>query len=313
MTRRMILCLNPNAAIDKTVVVRSFRLDAIHRPEQVLAIPGGKGCNVARALQRLGETPVISGWVGGYAGEFIESGLRQEGIQTAFVHTDFESRTCLSILDPDSDTLTELYEKGEAVPAHKVDELKEQFRATVGQYATVTLSGSLPTGVPADFFADLITIARAAGVPALLDTSGEALQHGAAARPFLIKPNKKEFTDLVGQDLHSPADVTAAVAAFAAQSGAMVVVSLGAEGAVAADGTTVLHARPPQVDAQSAVGSGDCLLAGLGYGLTRSWSLEQALITGVAAGAANTLRVGAGNFTLEDFERVRSQVTVESV
>src|SRR5512138_2802784 len=95
----MILCVNPNAAIDKTIVVNPFRLNEIHRPQRVIAIPGGKGVNVARGLKRLGGSPTVTGWVGGFAGQFIEAGLRAEGIPADFVHTDFESRTCLSIVD----------------------------------------------------------------------------------------------------------------------------------------------------------------------------------------------------------------------
>jgi fructose-1-phosphate kinase PfkB-like protein len=89
----MILCLNLNAAIDKTIVVSSFELNKIHRPELVIALAGGKGCNVARALKTFREVPVVSGWVGGFAGQFIETGLRREGIQTDFVYIDFEWRT----------------------------------------------------------------------------------------------------------------------------------------------------------------------------------------------------------------------------
>src|SRR3954453_17661776 len=103
----MILCVNANAAIDKTVVVRGFRLNAIQRPEQVLALAGGKGANCARGLQRLGDTPLVMGWAGGFNGQFIAAGLRGEGISTAFVPLQAESRTCLSILDPAGGTLTE--------------------------------------------------------------------------------------------------------------------------------------------------------------------------------------------------------------
>src|SRR4051794_27548431 len=104
----MILCVTANAAIDKTAVVSPFRIDQIHRPKQVLALPGGKGCNVARALKQLGDASLVTGWVGGFAGQFIESGLNKEGIETAFVHTEGESRTCLSILDPEAQTMTEV-------------------------------------------------------------------------------------------------------------------------------------------------------------------------------------------------------------
>ena len=198
----MILCVNPNAAIDKTVVVPAFRLNEIQRPEQVLAFPGGKGCNVARALKLLGESPVVTGWIGGYAGQFIEDGLQAEGIQTDFVHTDFESRTCLSILDPQNNTLTELYEKGDPVPIEKVEEFKQRFAASVKRYAAVTFSGSLPPGVPLDFYRQMIEIAREADVPAILDSSGAALRLGVQSQPTLVKPNEKEFADLAGKQLH---------------------------------------------------------------------------------------------------------------
>lgn len=307
----MILCVNPNAAIDKTVIVSPFQLDQIHRPQQVLAFPGGKGCNVARALSRLGETAIVTGWVGGYAGQFIEGELQQEGIQTAFVHTDFESRTCLSILDPDNQTLTEIYERGEPVPANKVEELKTHFKRIMTGCTAVTLSGSLPTGVPVDFYSHLITSAHEAGVLTFLDSSGDALKNGLAANPFLIKPNKKEFTDLAGKELVSRADFAEAAVKIAIQYETLVVLSLGPEGAIAANNNTVLLAHPPQVTATSAVGSGDSMLAGLAYGLTHQQSLEESLKGAVAAGTANTLRVGAGHFTLDDFERIRSQVMIE--
>src|SRR5512146_40318 len=121
----MILCLNLHAAIDKTIVVSSFAVNKIHRPESVVSLAGGKGCNAARALKTLGETPVVSGWVGGFAGQFIENELQREGIQTAFIHTDFESRTCTSILDREKQTMTEIYEIGEPVPLEKINELRE--------------------------------------------------------------------------------------------------------------------------------------------------------------------------------------------
>src|SRR5512146_1338826 len=123
----MILCLTLNAAIDKTIVVSSFEIDKIHRPESVIAQAGGKGCNVARALKTLGEEPVVAGWVGGFAGQFIETELHREGIQTDFIHTDFESRTCTSILDRRKQTMTEIYEMGEQIPQKKIEELQTRI------------------------------------------------------------------------------------------------------------------------------------------------------------------------------------------
>lgn len=306
----MILCVNPNAAIDKTVVVPGFHLNEIQRPDRVLAIPGGKGCNVARALKQLGERPIVTGWVGGYAGQFIEQGLQAEGIQTDFIHTAFESRTCLSILDPQNNTLTELYEKGDPVPAEQVEEFKQRFASTVKQSAVVTFSGSLPPGVPLDFYRQMIAIARGANVPTLLDSSGEALRLGLQAQPDLVKPNEKEFADLAGRQLSDLQDLAQAALEFAERFQTRVVVSLGAAGAIAAQRRAAWHVRPPQWPIKSAVGSGDSAAAGMAYGLTHGLAFEESVRYGVAAGTANALTVGAGVFTAQDFQRVLAEVTV---
>ncbi|MFO7679954.1 MAG: 1-phosphofructokinase family hexose kinase [Chloroflexota bacterium] len=304
----MILCVNLNAAIDKTIVVSSFKLGEIHRPEAVKSLAGGKGCNVARGLQQLGEKPVVTGWVGGTGGQFIENGLRQEGIATDFVYTDFESRTCTSILDSTTQTMTEIYEKGDPVPPDKVTEMLAHFREIVGGYTAVTLSGSLPPGVPLDFYAQLIEAAHEKNVPAFLDTSGEALRQGVAAKPFLIKPNETEVSILAKRKPASLAEFEAAAVAISTRYDTIVVLSLGKEGVIAASGQQVIRVQPPPVQAKSAVGSGDCMLAGLAFGFTRGLGLSEAVRYGVAAGTANTLVLGAGQFTMQDFHEIFAQV-----
>ena len=309
----MILCVNLNAAIDKTAVINTFQLGQIHRPELIKMLPGGKGCNVARALKLLGEDPVVTGWVGGTAGQFIENGLQQEGIGTDFVYTDFESRTCLSILDSSSQVLTEIYEKGDGVPPEKVGEMLALFEATVGKYTAVTLSGSMPPGVPTDFYAQLIHLAHKAGVPAFLDSSKEALLQGVAAKPFLIKPNETEVAVLAQRELTSLADFAQAAVEISTRYETIVVLSLGKEGAIAAQGETAVHVQNPIVEAKSAVGSGDSLLAGLVVGFGNGRSLAESVRVGVAAGTANTLMLGAAQFTRQDFERIYAETAVRSI
>ncbi len=308
MRKIMILCVNLNAAIDKTIVVSAFHLGEIHRPEAVKSLPGGKGCNVARALQRFGEEPVVTGWVGGTAGQFIESGLRQEGIETDFIYTDFESRTCTSILDSANQTMTEIYEKGYPVPVAKADEMLDRFREIVGGYTAVTLSGSLPPGVPLDFYAQLIEIANEIGIPAFLDSSKEALLQGVAAKPFLIKPNETEVAILANRKLTSIDDFVAAAAEISTRYETIVVLSLGKDGAITAQGNEIVYVQNPLVEAKSAVGSGDCMMAGLTYGFTHGFSLDEATKYGVAAGTANTLVIGAGQFTMSDFDTILGKI-----
>jgi tagatose 6-phosphate kinase len=306
----MILCLNLNAAIDKTILISSFEINKIHRPESVIMLAGGKGCNVARALKTLGEAPVVSGWVGGFAGQFIETELQREGIQTDFIHTEFESRTCTSILDPDKGTMTEIYELGEPIPLEKINALRDHIRNVIGNYQAITLSGSLPPGVPSDFYASVIEISREAGVLTFLDTSGEALRRGVEAGPFFVKPNETEARSLLGLKPNEALDYTQTAAEISKRYQTNILLTAGAEGAVAARGEEVFIAKSPDVEAKSAVGSGDCTLAGLTYGMLHGFSFEEAITYGVAAGTANTLTIGAGQFKIEDFERLRGQVQV---
>lgn len=304
----MILCVNLNAAIDKTLVVNSFQLGNIHRPEVVKSLAGGKGCNVARALKRFGKTPVVTGWVGGTAGQFIENSLKQEGIATNFVYTDFESRTCTSILDSSNQVMTEIYEKGGSVPSEKVTAMLDRFRDIAGGVTAVSISGSLPPGVSLGFYAQLIEIAHQANVPVFFDSSKEALRQGVTAKPFLIKPNETEVSILVNRNLKTLSDFATAAVDISTQYETVVVLSLGEEGALAAQGSEVVHVKNPPVEAKSAVGSGDCMLAGLMIGFTQGLGLLEAVKYGVAAGTANTLIIGAGQFSMRDFDHIFSNV-----
>lgn len=312
----MILCVNPNAAIDKTAVVENFHLNAIHRPSFELALPGGKGCNVARAAKTLGRQPVVTGWIGGHAGRFIEEGLQAEGIQTAFVHTAVESRTCLSILDPAQGTMTEIYEKGRPVSADELQSFYDLFQRRLPEIKVVTLSGSLPPGVTVDFYANVTRLAREAGVMVLLDSSGEPLRSGVEqGRPDVLKCNRAELSGLVGQPLEDLEDVKQAARELSRRWEMTVVITLGSSGAVLAEsplsGGSVWLAQAPRVEAISAVGSGDAFLAGFACALLDHQPVKESLRLAVSAGTANTLHLGAGCLRPEDVARLLGHVRID--
>ncbi|MBE0698762.1 MAG: 1-phosphofructokinase family hexose kinase [Anaerolineaceae bacterium] len=308
----MILCVNANAAIDKTVIVENFQLNAIHRPSFELVLPGGKGCNVARVARTLGLPSLVSGWVGGHAGNFIEEALQEEGIQTAFIHTRQESRTCLSIIDPLHGTLTEIYEKGRLISAEDLRAFTHLYQEWLGKVDLVTLSGSLPAGVPPRLFADLAILAHDAGVRAVLDTSGPALRLGLEeGRLYMLKCNRFELSDLIGQPLADLDDVKQAARTLAERHKMRVGVTLGAAGAIVVEEGRLWLAQAPQIEAVSAVGSGDAFLAGLACALLGGQAFDEALRLGVAAGSANALQLGAGRLSLADVERLLGQVEVK--
>jgi tagatose 6-phosphate kinase len=156
----------------------------------------------------------------------------------------------------------------------------------------------------------MIAIAREANVPAILDRSGEALRLGIQSQPALVKPNEKEFADLSGNQLTDRVEFARAAGEFAERYQTLVVISLGAEGAIAANRHAVWHVRPPQLTIKSAVESGDSTVAGITYGLTHGFAFEEAIKCGVAAGTANALTMGVGVFTVDDFQRVLAEASV---
>jgi fructose-1-phosphate kinase PfkB-like protein len=162
----------------------------------------------------------------------------------------------------------------------------------------------------------LISIAAACKVPVFLDSSGEPLRQGIElARPYLIKPNAREFAGLleITDSVGTPGSLPEAALTLSIEKSIIVAVSLGADGLLVADKTSVFQVKPPDVAARSAVGSGDCVMAGLAYGITHGFTLHEAARYGVAAGTANTLSIGAGNFSIDEFHRILAGVTLEAL
>lgn len=306
----MILCVNLNAAIDKTIVVDHFELGQIHRPKSVLSLAGGKGCNVARVLHTLGEEAVVTGWLGGYAGQYIEAQLQHEGVRTAFVQTAVESRTCTSVVDASTNAITEIYESGVPVQPEEVEMLLAVIAERLPESRLLVLSGSLPPGAPRNIYAQLIDLARRAGIPTLLDASKDALQLGLLAQPTYVKPNQTELAEILQAPLDTVEQQRAAAQEVARRYRTIVVLSLGKHGAVLADGEHRWQAVPPPVAAISAVGSGDSLVAGFTSAVVSGSSLPDALRLGVACGTANTLMIGAGRLQRGDVDAIRPGVTV---
>ena len=180
----------------------AFEAGRIFRPARAVTTPGGKGINVARVYRTLGGEATALGFLGGANGDFIERGLRAEGIPAAFVRVGGESRVCIKVMDPESGAETELNENGPEVTSADADALLARLRELLPGRDAVIISGSMPPGTPPDLYARIITLAQQEmGVKAILDTSGPALVSGAQAAPFLLKPNVHELDALdIGGD-----------------------------------------------------------------------------------------------------------------
>ena len=307
----MILCMNANAAIDKTVIIPDFQLGGIHRPETVLALAGGKGCNVARAIQCLSGHARVTGWVGGFSGRFIESELEAEGIEHDFIHVQAESRTCLSVIDSLNATFTEIYEPGNQLTEEDVLAMEQKFSALLPLARIVTISGSLPRGVPTDFYSRLIHQASAKRIPVLVDVSGNALASVLdSASIHLLKLNIKEFRDWTGQELPDLESTRKLIAELSIRYDLIMVVTLGADGALAAENGSTWLAQPPRSAILSAVGSGDSSMAAWALGILNHNPITECLKSGVAAGSANALELGAGRFQIQAYRDLFEKITL---
>ncbi len=301
----MILTVTPNACVDKTYRVEQFRLDRVNRPSQSFTVAGGKGINVARVYQTLGGRAVATGFLVGMNGRIVARALAQEGIADAFLRIRGETRVCIAVIDPGTGTQTEINESGPHVTKRTARQLFEHVERllTQARYERIVLSGSLPPGAPTGLFADLIDLAREAGVKAVLDTSGPALREALRSRPWMVKPNRAELETLLGYSVSGQDEILCAARALRSEHGIDVVaVTRGAEGAVAVTENGAWTASPPPISFASAVASGDSFVAAFLWSWLhgdRPGDAESALRLATGAGAANAAVIGAGFCTRE--------------
>jgi 1-phosphofructokinase/tagatose 6-phosphate kinase len=281
-----------------------------------MTLAGGKGINVARALKRLDVPVVATGLAGGRTGTRIVEELTAEAILNDFVRIVDDSRTSTAVVDPMTGTYTEINEWGPHVSADELGILMDKLRYLSRGADYVVFSGSLPRGVDEGFYGEAIRELNRRGVQTVLDSEGLPLRLGADAEPVLVTPNVVEAEGLVGQEFTEEEDYAMALDAIA-EIGPRNVLITRDDGCVALlredRHVRRFHAQAPRLEAVSAVGAGDVLLAGFLAARTEGRPLDEALRFAVAAGAASTLEVGAGRFDARETGRMAANVRVDEL
>lgn len=313
----MVVTVTLNAAIDKTYRLSQFRAGELHRTADVLSLPGGKGLNVARVAKTLGQEVIASGFVAGHNGRFIAEGCMREGMTSSFIETSGESRLCLTFLDEQAKTVTEVLEQGPTPSEEELSCLQRRLIELADGAAYMVFSGSLPGGLPTATYAALIRAVSAKGTQCVLDTSGQALLDGMEAAPYLIKPNRPEAEAILGYTLDHDGARCKAIRELRERGAERVLLSLGEGGAWFGDGKQIWRISAIKLDGsevKNTVGCGDSMLAGVVAGRMREMAWPDAIRLGMACGAANTLSFGAGMIKPEDVQRMMSQpMRVEQV
>ena len=309
----MILTVTLNTSIDKLYTLDALQPYTVMRVREVSNTAGGKGLNVSRVAAQLGEEVTAMGFVGGFIGQYFESLITQPRIRKAFTHVASETRSCINGWDMARDASTEYLEPGAPVTAEEVARFFEDFRRMLPQADSVTLSGSLPKGMPEDGYATLITLCHEAGKPVLLDASGETLRQAVGAQPDFIKPNTDEIAQLLGYAPHSQDEIIQAATRLHEGGIELVTVSLGAEGALAVCRDGVWHGKPPHIDPKNTVGCGDSMVAGFAVGQVRGWSVPDRLRLAVAVSAANALSMTTGGYAPGDLAALMPNVRIQRI
>jgi 1-phosphofructokinase family hexose kinase len=312
----VILTVTLNAAVDRTVAVPNFRLAQRHRAVESRTVAGGKGINVARALNLLGRPVIATGFVGGPTGTRVMEQLHEESVLTDFIRIAAETRINLAVIDPTSGDQTEINERGPAVSPVEVKKLFERIGYLAGGVKICVLAGSLPPGAGDDLYARLIADLGRRGVPVVLDAEGEAMLSGVRAGASMVTPNEREAEELVGQEFADAGDLTqglhelvrlgATEAAITRPEGCVAVVGENAE-------RRLLEVHTEPLEPVSTVGSGDAFLAGYVAARCEERSAEECLAYGVACGAESTQHFGAGTVDRNQVERLLGEVAVHDL
>lgn len=290
-----ILTVTLNAAIDKRYDVAALEVGRVQRVSRMTATAGGKGLNVSRGAALCGQQVVATGFVGGYAGEFVTSQVQAMGVREEFIRVAGETRTCINVMDANGRS-TELLEPGVTVDARNLADLTTRFAQLLAVVDVVTICGSAPISCPNDVYAPLVTAAKQAGRPVILDTSGDLLAAGLTASPSVVKPNRDELAALVGAPVDDLRSVIRAGRELCGAGVGWVVVSLGPDGAVAVSGDHAVHVNAPPVQVSNPVGCGDVLVAGLASGLATGLDVPAALPGAVQIATASAAHPGTGAF-----------------
>ena len=289
-----ILTVTLNPALDLSVETPRLALGEVNRTANTRLEPAGKGINVARVLARLGHTVTVTGLLGEANAAPFERLFEAEGLRDRFLRIPGQNRINVKIAESDG-RLTDLNGTGTPVPDTALEPLQRRLASELAGCDAVVIGGSLPPGLPASGLARLVQQAGDAGIPVWLDTSGDALTAGVAARPFALKPNTEELSEWAGHPLPDLASVRSAARRLQAGGVAQVIVSLGADGVLWLAPSGTFQAQVPPVRAVSTVCAGDTLLAAMLHGMLKQWPAPEVLRFATALSAECVRHVGVGH------------------
>ncbi|MCF4101134.1 1-phosphofructokinase family hexose kinase [Gillisia sp. M10.2A] len=308
MKRVLTLTLNP--AIDKSTEVAGIKPNSKLRCAVPVYEAGGGGINVSRVINNLGGSSLAVFLAGGSSGVHLISLLKKEGITQRVIPIKEWVRENLAVMDTSNNLQYRFGMPGATVSEKERQEVLKQLEILLPEVDFLVASGSLPPGIPEEFFTTIASLTKKNKVKLILDTSGRALIRGAETGVFLLKPNLEELCTLAGVESVAGLEVEELAKQLINKGvSEVIVVSMGARGAVLVSAKEVEYIAAPTVHQKSTIGAGDSMVAGMVYSLALGKSYSEMAKYGVACGTAATISPGTQLCTREDANRLYNWIT----
>ncbi len=310
----MILTVTLNPSVDISYKLNQLEIDNVNRTSSVSKTAGGKGLNVTRVLFQANSPVIATGFKGGYLGAFIEDELNASQIKNSFYPIKEETRNCIAVLHEGNQT--EILESGPYISTDELQGFIKHFEELMDEVQLVVFSGSLPAGVPVNYYSDLIKICNHKSIPVIADTSGIALTTllERSNKPFAIKPNLDELSQILGYTVSE--DITEMKNALKHEmfNGIQwIFVSLGANGSLVKHADEYYKVNIPKIRVVNPVGSGDATVAGFATAYSKDKSVIEIIKTANTFGMLNAMEQQTGCINIDKFEGLYKQIKIIEV
>ncbi len=308
----MIITVTLNPAIDKTSYIDPLVPGGLNRVKSFEVDAGGKGINVSKVVSMLGGHTVATGFIGADNADFFKGELVKISCENDFLQVAGSTRTNLKIQD-EVNGITEINEAGITVSKAEEQQLLERLLSYAGKESLFVLAGSMHKNASADFYKTTIEALKETSSKVFLDADGEAFKLALEAKPNCIKPNKEELLRYCGKK-EATRDELIALCKNLTQDGIqMVVLSMGADGAVFVRKDEAYAAEGLKVSALSTVGAGDSMAAAFAYATNQCFTFEQAAALAIACSAGAVTTKGTAPPSIEVVNELKKQVVLQKL
>ena len=304
----MIATITLNPTIDRTITVHGLVLDEANRWTSLRLYAGGKGIDVSRAIHEMGGKTIAYGFIGGATGRTVEILLDEEGVPFSLTPIEQETRTNFIIADTKNNLQTRIDAPGPRISKRELERFEDRLRRIDPRPDMMVIGGSVPPGIPTNIYYDIVTRCKNSKARCILDSAGQWLKEGIKAKPYLIKPNIREAEELLDTELPTEEATIKAVLNLVEMGIEIASISRGKDGIIAATKKSIIKAVSPPVRVVSAVGAGDCAIAGLALKLADGEPLIEACRLAVAMGSAAVLTPGTELAHRADVEKLLPQI-----